>query len=240
MCDALATTREHVPPSCFFPAGYRTDLWTVPACRSHNQDNSPDVEYTRSIIALDGSTNQIARELVRSKVRRSWERSPLLKARTFKRVAPSVVRGQRTAIVEADLPRFNCIISSIAFAIYFRETGVRWQRDWLVYSSTMVAGKVAFEGRPDPLNPPLRATLTDIPFEARNVPQPAVFQYGVFEESTDDLLYRFTFYEGAVVYAIASHRVAAAFRADESLARRPRTPDPCVVRPLGKHRGSGM
>src|ERR1044071_8771158 len=64
MCDAPATTREHVPPSCFFPAGYRTDLWTVPACRSHNQDNSPDVEYTRSIIALDGTTNQIARELV--------------------------------------------------------------------------------------------------------------------------------------------------------------------------------
>jgi hypothetical protein len=112
----------------------------------------------------------------------------LLKARTFKRVVPAVVRGKRTAIVEADLARFNRIISSIAFAIYFRETGVRWQRDWLVYSSTMVAGKVAFEGRPDPLNPSLRATLADIPFEVRDVPQPAVFQYSVFEEGTDDLL----------------------------------------------------
>jgi hypothetical protein len=29
-----------------------------------------------------------------------------------------------------------------------------------------------------------------------------------------------------------------AFGRDESLARRPRTTDPCVVRPLGKHRGS--
>jgi hypothetical protein len=29
-------------------------------------------------------------------------------------------------------------------------------------------------------------------------------------------------------------RGLACFRAEESLARRPRTPDPCVVRPLGK------
>jgi hypothetical protein len=33
-------------------------------------------------------------------------------------------------------------------------------------------------------------------------------------------------------------RGLACFRAEESLVRRPRTPDPCVVRPLGRHRGS--
>ena len=206
MCDAPATSREHVPPSSFFPAGHRTGLWTVPACSNHNHDNSLDVEYTRSIIALDVNTNQIARELVSGKVSRAHERRPLLKARTFRRVAPALVRGQRTAIFEADFPRFERIISSIACAIYFREAGARWRRDWLVYSSTMVAGQVAFEGGTDTLNPPLRDRLAAIPFELRDVPQPAVFQYAVFRDGPDDLLYRFTFYEGAVVYAIAGPR----------------------------------
>jgi hypothetical protein len=162
------------------------------------------VEYTRSIIALDANTNQVARELVRGKVSRAWERRPSLKARTFRRVIPALVDGQHTGIVEADLPRFERVISSIAFAVYFRETGARWQRDWLVYSSTMLAGRLLFEGRPDTLNPSLRRTLAEIPFEIRDVPQPAVFQYAVFREGLDDLLYRFTFYEGAVAYAIAS------------------------------------
>jgi len=206
MCDSSATSREHVPPSCFFPPGYRTDLWTVPACPSHNHDNSQDVEYIRGIIALDASTNHVARELVRGKVTRSWERSPSLMARTFRRVVPAVVRGQRTAMTEAEVPRFERVISSIAFAIYFRETGARWPRDWLVCSSTMVAGPFAVEGRPDTHNPSLRKTLAEVPFETREVPQPAVFQYAGFREGQDDLVYRFTFYEGAVAYAIAGHR----------------------------------
>jgi hypothetical protein len=33
-------------------------------------------------------------------------------------------------------------------------------------------------------------------------------------------------------------RGLACFRAEESLARRPRTPDPWVVRPLGEHRAA--
>jgi hypothetical protein len=206
MCDAPATTREHVPPSCFFPVRYRAGLWTVPACRQHNNDNSPDVEYTRSIIALDGATNQVARELVRGKVVRSWERRPALKARTLRLAVPALVNGQPTAIIETEFARFERIVGSIAFAIYFRETGTRWRRDWIVYSATMVASQAALDGRTDALNPPLRATLASIPFEMREVPQPAVFQYGVYREGADDLVYRFVFYEGAVAYAVASHR----------------------------------
>jgi hypothetical protein len=147
---------------------------------------------------------------VRGKVSRAWERRPWLKARTFRRLIPAILRGQQTAIVEVDLPRFERIIRSIAFAIYFREAGARWERDWLVYSATMVAGRLAFEGRRDRLNPSLRKTLAQIPFEIRDVPQPAVFQYGVFSERPGDLLYRFTFYEGAVAYAIASLRAEQA------------------------------
>jgi hypothetical protein len=73
-----------------------------------------------------------------------------------------------------------------------------------------VAGRLAFEGMHDTLNPPLRKTLAEVPFEIRDVPQPAVFQYAGFREGSDDILYRFTFYEGAVAYAIASHRAAQA------------------------------
>ena len=42
---------------------------------------------------------------------------------------------------------------------------------------------------------------------------------------------------GPVVYCLITISLKK-IRVDESLARRPRTPDPCVVRPLGQHRGS--
>jgi hypothetical protein len=131
MCHAQAVTREHAPPLSFFPREYRSDLWTVPACPKHNHANSRDVEYVRSIIAMDVHTSNIARQLVRDPVSRSWKRSSLLKARTFGRVVPALVRGRPSAIVETEFGRFERIIGSIAHAIYFRETGSRWLRDWM-------------------------------------------------------------------------------------------------------------
>src|SRR5262249_38328640 len=53
MCDKPATTKDHIPPLCFFPeqkdipkgANYRKNLITVPACDEHNSKTSMDDEY---------------------------------------------------------------------------------------------------------------------------------------------------------------------------------------------------
>ena len=53
MCDALATTKEHIPPKALFPKqkdvlseiSLRKDLITVPSCEKHNNSKSRDDEY---------------------------------------------------------------------------------------------------------------------------------------------------------------------------------------------------
>ncbi|AXH64146.2 MULTISPECIES: hypothetical protein [Providencia] len=44
-CGNPATTREHVPPKCFFPKG--SNLITVPSCEIHNNDKSHIDEIMR-------------------------------------------------------------------------------------------------------------------------------------------------------------------------------------------------
>lgn len=36
MCECEGTTKEHVPPRCFFPKQKRVNLFTVPSCKKHN------------------------------------------------------------------------------------------------------------------------------------------------------------------------------------------------------------
>jgi hypothetical protein len=64
MCDAAGTTKEHAPPDCFFPKGYRAGLWTVPSCDAHNSRNSKDVEYVRNVITshISGWYDSLSRE----------------------------------------------------------------------------------------------------------------------------------------------------------------------------------
>ena len=61
MCDAAATSDEHVPPKCFFPERLQGKrLLTVPACETHNNANATDVEYVRGILCVQYGTNATA------------------------------------------------------------------------------------------------------------------------------------------------------------------------------------
>lgn len=51
--------REHVPPSSFFPKGYKNNLMTVPACKEHNQELSELDEKYQFLIKLY-RTNEVA------------------------------------------------------------------------------------------------------------------------------------------------------------------------------------
>ncbi|MDC5072991.1 hypothetical protein NRA08_18095, partial [Acinetobacter baumannii] len=63
MCDAEATTVEHVPPKCIFPESkdlssadklldFRKQLITVPSCDDHNGKKSKDDEYLFCMLAI--------------------------------------------------------------------------------------------------------------------------------------------------------------------------------------------
>jgi len=104
MCDASATSEEHVPPECFFPKDSRTSLITVPSCAEHNEANSKDVEYVRNVISTQRGTNEAAAKIFET-TKRSFDHSPRLAARTFRTLTSVMIDGEETGAYRVDLPR---------------------------------------------------------------------------------------------------------------------------------------
>lgn len=63
MCEATATSVEHVPPRCLFPeqkdlpsgVNLRKQLITVPSCEAHNTSKSKDDEYLLYALLMNKS-----------------------------------------------------------------------------------------------------------------------------------------------------------------------------------------
>lgn len=130
MCVADATSKEHVPPHCFFPKGRRNDLITVPSCSTHNNDNSKDVEYVRNIVVTHHKTNEVARLHFREKALKSLTRSPKLFSRTLHNAKEILLDREVTGVGILDLPRFKSVMKAIAFGIYFNRHNKAFEGDF--------------------------------------------------------------------------------------------------------------
>src|SRR5689334_16121651 len=120
MCDAEATTREHVPPKSFYPKGHRNDLLTVPSCYAHNHDQSLDIEYVRNVIAGFYGTNN-EEEQTFEIAKRSFDRSSALFYQTFGSFERIRLDGEETGMFRVDLERMKSVMRAIANAIYFKD-----------------------------------------------------------------------------------------------------------------------
>lgn len=81
MCEAEATSREHVPPKCLFPkarevgSNYRLNLITVPSCPVHNMGKSHDDEFLMVSLAGIIGNNSIGYMHKFTKVDRALRRT---------------------------------------------------------------------------------------------------------------------------------------------------------------------
>jgi hypothetical protein len=195
MCPAPATTREHAPPKCFFPEGFRTNLITVPSCPDHNSIHSRDVEYTRNVLCTQRGANATA-DAVFQTARRSFDYSPNLMTQTFRTMRPFGDGGT----FRVDLPRHRKVMRAIAFALYFRDNSRKHEGDWRIFTPSFLVSDSLHYGRPDPWVP-LRSALKSLEFTPGAVMQPGVFKYGVLQMGGGQIGYRFEFYEAVVVIA---------------------------------------
>ena len=202
MCNAEGITKEHAPPDCFFPEGYRENLIKVPSCPDHNTKNSMDVEYVRNIIVNPIQTNEVAREHFNNKVLRSYKRSPKLFNQTFKDAKPILFDGQKTQLNPIDLKRFKSVMSSMAFALYFHMFGRKYFGSWEIVSPHLVSYDALSKGVSDGWDE-VRNLLFQTNFVDLEMSQPKVFQCGIKEEPNQKLVYQFVFYGGFKVYAIS-------------------------------------
>ena len=203
MCNAEATTKEHVPPKSFFPVGYRENLITVPACSSHNNDNSKDVEYVGSFVCSPIQTKEIAREQF-SKVLRSFERNPNLKKLVYKNSEPILLpNGQETGLVKIDLERFVSVMRAIAYAIYYHCFNKKYFGSFDIFGTNLVPTEELSKENQSGLNN-IRLMLSQLKFTSLNMPQPQVFECGIYQENSEKFIYEFSFYGGFKIHAVST------------------------------------
>jgi len=202
-CNDQATTVEHVPPRSFFPINHRMNLFTVPACKIHNNDNSPDVEYVRNILTFTHATNKVGLEHFKDKVARSFVHSPALKNRTLEGVLEVQVGNQTMGMLTLDVKRFDDLMQSIVRALHFHETGAR-VKVWAIVpvSLTHRAGTSTNARRKWKELLELSGSVQLIP---RNCPNPDVFAFSSACNPSalvgDMWFYDMTFYGGFLVRA---------------------------------------
>lgn len=133
MCSAPATTKEHVPPRCLFPAtkdirdglNYRHSLITVPSCKTHNTMKSHDDEFLLYTLTTNLTANNLARQLYFTKVKRSINYRPNLIQRILKHRMPiradDMTTGSeiQTIAYKVDNVRLCRILDHIARALYY-------------------------------------------------------------------------------------------------------------------------
>ena len=127
MCNRPATSREHVPPLCFFPeqnefpgAGdFRQNLITVPSCDEHNLAKSNDDQYMCAVLAAHFENNNTAQSHFSAKIIPSLVRKPSMFFGFFRPLAPALVRGAKSVAFAMDRNRFDHAVDHIARGVFF-------------------------------------------------------------------------------------------------------------------------
>ena len=203
MCDKKGTSKEHVPPECFFPKRNRTNLITVPSCPAHNLSKSKDDEYVRWIITSHFVSNSFGQNLAITKGLRSLARSGGLISAVFQQ--SQLLRlpdGSQTVAIKVDLNRWTMFFKHFSNAIYFHDFEQPHTQEWNIVNFTLVVGKSLVNAQPDPYNP-VRVKLLALPFAKKQTSNPEIFQYFFHRQSAHSYAYRFLFYGGFAVYALS-------------------------------------
>lgn len=196
-CGRAATTKEHVPPQCLFPPGYRSHLVTVPSCAEHNNANSKDVEYVRGILLSLAQLGSNSKPVFDAMMR-SIDRRPHLVSTMFQDLQPIQIEGHETAAFTVDLPRFDKVITAIARAIHYRDFNEK-RRDWDVFCPHFYQSGSAASKR-DAYDP-LREVAAIQKYVYAPSDAPEVFCYGRAGKSPGRSVYQFVFYDVMIVFA---------------------------------------
>lgn len=210
MCEAQATSREHVPPRCIFPElaesgrELRTDLITVPSCDLHNSGKSRDDEFLMVSLAGVFGNNSTGYAHRLGKVNRAVLRSSrrLLSA-VFKRRRSYVVQLEQNGFLELiwgtpDLARLQACFDRIARALHLHHFGTPFRGEVVTHFGYVHPTEPNAGTFRDFLRHRVALDLADKPRLGSN---PDVFYYRVADPDVHGLyLLELCFYGGLNVY----------------------------------------
>ncbi len=147
MCDAIATTHDHIPPKCIFPeqkdtgVDFKKNLITVPACDNHNLTTSLDDEYLMGILAFHWRNNQVAYQQSITKIKRALQNNKRYYDLFFGEGKHQLLfwEGKQLMTAPVDIRRFNSIMQKISRGLYFHHFNRKWIGDLDIQPISLVA-----------------------------------------------------------------------------------------------------
>lgn len=153
MCDASATSVEHVPPRCLFPeqkdlpsgVDLRKQLITVPSCDVHNTSKSKDDEYLLYALSMNISNNPTASNHFSTKILRTIQRNTsVINKFTEKQIPVKVEDTQtgelhETVALQVDKQRLEGALMMIGHALYFHHFKTKWLGSVSAYPNFLLA-----------------------------------------------------------------------------------------------------
>ncbi|MBA4143877.1 MAG: hypothetical protein H0X43_13045 [Nitrosospira sp.] len=125
LCNATATTRDHVPPVGLFPHPRPKNLITVPACESCNQKNSLHDEYFRLIVATSSPNSAASLSLLHQRILPRMKRRPALITSFMKSLQWAEIKSKkgiylgRAKAFTPDELRIQAVIEKIIRGLYY-------------------------------------------------------------------------------------------------------------------------
>ena len=199
MCDAPATSREHVPPRCLFPddPAFRKNLIRVPSCDEHNMRKAKDDELLRNVLVCAPGNNDHCLSVLEAGVMPAFERRPHIIETFLPNLTPMQAGPFDTASFTVDLARFEASIAAIVRALFHAETGGK-----LLYPLTIAwAALMTQNCARAPFLELIRRWEGRLP-PMRHGANPAIFRYDFHQfKGGSSWLCRLRFYEGHPIYA---------------------------------------
>ena len=213
MCDLIETSKEHVPPKCFFPEqkdigkskDFRRNLITIPSCEQHNSAKSQDDMYLLFVITIHFENKPIAQKHFSTKIMRSLRRSPSM-YKFLKENFLVEIDGSPSLAFTVDRNRFDKEIDHIARALYCFHHNSKLTLPIVVHTPDffMVHGSRAVETnqRMQQIEERTIEALAHQPTYGENQ---EIFTYQFLDlDETGSFVIRMVFYGGFVAVAYAS------------------------------------
>lgn len=224
-CEEIATTRDHIPPKCFFPQkkhlssvspDYRSQPITVPACSAHNNSRSCDDEYTAAVIVMN-SQSDLADAIFKSKwVKTLLRRKGVLGKRIFSTARSikfisrenNLLIPRETLAISYEMKRIERVIESIARALYYLESDYqeKWTDDCIIRSPNFLNQDLSYSQDADYLDQINQAFIHGEKHQElglkRKGKHPDIFFYQFFKAEGMNSIIKMVFYRDFTFFAI--------------------------------------
>jgi len=216
-CEQTATTKDHIPPKCFFPEkkylssnspDYRSHLITIPSCSEHNNSRSRDDEYTAAVIVMN-SESELAFTMFKSKwVQTLLRREGVLGKRIFSTARSARVISKKNSVlipyetlaISYEMERIKRVIGSIARGLYYLESGYqdKWVNNCIIKSPKFLNRDLSHVQDAYALTQINQAFIHGEKHQELGLikkgSQPDVFYYQFFRSENNNFIIRLVFY----------------------------------------------